>query len=176
MADPAAPKPPAKAGPTNGQPASASGTPAAPAAEANLSTRRAQTLRQAQVKRIPTSRLKPIGHFSDPQQAMLPAGWDFTDALEPEFWALIAPGLQANVAASVMHDRLGTIFHIHSDDNAFYGQVVVTALRRNKEGTADAALVTCIGPAWDAENNRAWAVDVKTGGVWKGRPAKAEAA
>lgn len=135
-----------------------------------------QSLRAAQVRRISMSKLKPVGFFYDPQQAMLPADWDFSDALKPEFWALIAPGLQANVAASVLRDRLGTVIHVHSEDHAFYGQVMVTGLRRNKEGNADAVFVTCIGPVFDPETGKCWAVDTKTGGIWKGRPAQAEAA
>jgi hypothetical protein len=128
------------------------------------------------VRRLPTERFKPVGFFSEPQQVMLPATWDFADVLNPECWALLAPALQANVAASVLHDRLGAILHIHAEDHAFYGQVYVHGLRRNKEGSADAVYVTCIGPAYDRETDRCYPVDVRTGGIWKGRAAKAEAA
>lgn len=130
-----------------------------------------QGLRAAQVKRISRSRLKPIGHFSDPQEAMLPPDWDFTDALDPAFWALIARELQANVHASILHDRLGTTIDISTEDHAFYGQVKVVGLKRNKEGHADAVVVTCIGPIYDPVTNKCYPVDLKTGGIWKGRPA-----
>lgn len=176
MADPAStPKPVNRAAPS-AAPSVVAAAPAAPAPLPGLSTNRAQTLRQAQIRRISTERVKEVGHFYLPMQIKLPPEWDFADVLNPEAWSSIAPGLQASAVNGVLTDRLGTTFDVYVEDNAFYGQIIVHGLRRNKEGNADALYVTCIGPLTDPETGKGCPVDVKTGGVWHGRPAKAQAA
>ena len=150
--------------PTGQVPAAAQ--PAIPAPEGI----RAQKLRESAIKRLATGRMKPIGYYSEPQQIMVPADWDMDDILKPECWAFIAPSLQSNPSASVMHDRLGTILHVHTEDHAFYAILYVHKLQRDAQGQANAAEMTCIGPAVDPETGKACAVDVKTGMPWQGRP------
>jgi hypothetical protein len=156
----------AKAAP---QPASA--TPA-PAAAQNISTVRAQKLRDAQVRKITPERMQSFGYHAnlpDPQQVMIPASWDIEDVLTPECWTFIAPKMQSNPSASVMHDRLGAVFHVHTEDHAFYAVLYLHSLVRNAQGQAHALKVTCIGPACDPSTGKACPVDVKTGLPWKGR-------
>lgn len=174
MAEPAKPT---KTAAVAAAPAVAAPAVAAPAAAAPAPAKKDEPkLRAVQIRRISRERLKPIGHFSDPQEAMLPAGWDFADVLDPSFWSHIARDLQANVHASILHDRLGTKIDISTEDHAFFGQVKVVGLRRNKENVADGAYVVCVGPGWDHETGKCAPIDLKTGGIWKGRPAKVEAA
>lgn len=152
-------------------PAVKAAAPVVPAKTEPISTR-TQTLRAAQVRKVPIGRMKPVGHFAEPQQVLLPADWDFEDVLKPEFWSFVAPSMQANTAASVMQDRLGTILHIHTEDHAFYAEVYVHGLRRNAQGQANALDVTCIGPLYDATADQCFPVEVKTGKRWMGRKAK----
>jgi hypothetical protein len=144
-----------------------------PVAPAPAPAAPAQTLREVQIRKLPMERFKPVGHYNDPQQAMLKAEWDFEDVLNPYFWSFVAPSMQANISASIMQDKLGTLIHIHTEDHAFYGVVLVHGLHRNSQGQADALAVTCIGPVYDPETGKCHPVDVKTGGIWKGRKAKA---
>ena len=129
---------------------------------------RAQKLRAAQTRKVRVGDMKPVGHFSDPQQVMLSAEWDFADILKPEAWTFIAPQLQANPNASVMQDRLGTLFHVYTADHAFYAVLYVHGLRRNSQGQADALDVTCVGPVQD-KDGKACAVNCRTGLPWTGR-------
>ena len=130
---------------------------------------RAQKLREAQVRKIAPGRMKPFGHYSEPQQVVIPADWDMEDVLNPECWAFIAPNMQANTQASVMSDRLGTLIEVRTEDHAFFAQLYVNGLKRNNQGQANAMVVTCIGPCWDAETDKCYPVDVRTGRRWTGR-------
>jgi hypothetical protein len=130
-----------------------------------------------QAKRLPIGSFKPIGHYSEPHQAMLPAGWDFEDALLPDFWTFVAPSMQANAAANFTQDRLGTVVEIFAQDHAFYGKVYIKGLRRNAQGQANGAYVVCIGPSIDPTTGKPAPIDLATGGPWKGRkPVEAEPA
>ena len=143
-------------------------SPVTPAAQAKPV---APTLRAVQVRKLSPERFKPVGHFTDPYQAMLPSEWDFEDVLNPDFWGFVAPSMQANVASGNLHDRLGTVVEILTKDHTLFAQVYITGLRRNSQGQADGAYVVCIGPAIDPETGKACPVDLKTGQVWKSRKA-----
>lgn len=162
---------PAPAKPTPPIPANQAA--AAPAAAAAAKPA-AQTLRQVQVKKIALGNFKPIGHFTEPFQAQLPDGWDFEDALNPDFWSFVAPSMQANASISGSQDRLGTIVEILAKDHAFYGIVYVKRLRKNAQGQADGAYVVCVGPIVDPKTGVACPVDLATGGPWRGRKPAAE--
>jgi hypothetical protein len=153
----------AKAAP---QPTSA--TPA-PAAAQNISTVRAQKLRESQVRKLPPDRLQPEGHFSLPQRAQMPLGWDFEDALNPDFWAFVAHRMQAQANAAAKSTVAGAEIRLVADDLAFCADIMVLDIRKNMHGQADGLYVSCIGPSVDPATGKACPVDVKTGLPWTGR-------
>jgi hypothetical protein len=132
-------------------------------------------LRQAQVRKLQVGSFKPTGHFSEDHQAMLPAEWDFSDALDPDFWCFVAPSMQANASVTGLQDRLGTVIEIITKDHAFYGRVYVKGLKRNAQGQADGLYVECIGPQINPDTGKMCPVDLATGGPWKGRKPAADA-
>jgi hypothetical protein len=110
---------------------------------------------------LPISNLKPVGHFKEPQQAMLPAGWEFEDVFDPGFWASIAPTFQA-AGMATGQDTIGTEIEVRTLDHAFFARLYVMGLRKNAMGQADGLYVECIGPAFDPKTGVPCALDLKT--------------
>lgn len=133
-----------------------------------------QRLRAVQTPRVSTERFREFGHFAWHQQVDMRPDWDFEDVLNPDFWSGVASFFQANAAAGVSHDRLGTVVEILTRDHAYYGKVYVKGLRKNKQGVADGLIVECIGPSFDIETGKMCPVDLNTGLPWKGRKAAEE--
>lgn len=125
-------------------------------------------LRASQVRKISLERFQVVGHFRARYEAVLPAGWDFEDALVPEFWGYMAPRMQGNPSSS-QKDHVGAVIELFADDHSFFAMLLVTGLKHNAQGVANALEVRCIGPASDAKTGKAWAVDTKTGLAWRGR-------
>lgn len=129
----------------------------------------AQTLRSVQTARVPADRFKPCGHFTEDRQVMMRPDWDFADVLNPDFWSIVAPSMQANASLGARHDHVGNVIEILSPDHAYYGRVYVKGLKKNSQGVADGLFVECIGPSFDPETGKMCPVDLKTGLPWKGR-------
>jgi len=124
---------------------------------------RAQKLREAQVRKLPPDRLQPEGHFSLPQRAQVPAGWDFEDCLNPDFWAFVAHKLQSQASAAAKASIAGAEIRLVADDLSFCADVMVIGIRQNVHGQADGLYVSCIGPSFDPATGKACPVDVRTG-------------
>lgn len=162
-------------------PAATNAAPASVPAAAVEDTRPSR--RQVQHKRVPIGSFKPVGHFTEAHQVLIPADWDIDDVLKPDFFTFVAPGMQANPTMGSRQDRLGTVVEVITADHAFYALVYIKSLRRNSLGMADGANSVCIGPSIDPKTGKMCPVDLSTGGPWKGRspvedtkPADAKAA
>ena len=129
---------------------------------------RAQKLRAAQVRKLPPDRLQPEGHFSLPQRAQVPLGWDYEDALNPDFWVFVAHRLAA-MAKAANGNVAGAEIKMVADDLSFCADMMVTGVRYNGLNQPDGLFVQCIGPCYDPETDACCPVDVKTGKRWTGR-------
>ena len=132
----------------------------------------AKTRRQVQPRKLTPERVLPEGQHTQPQEAMLPSGWDFEDVLKPDFWASWAHRLDSAAQAS-SKSAVGTKIRILTEDDAFDAVVRVIGLRKNAFGVADGLHVVCIGPCYDPETDQCYPVDAKTGKRWTGRKPKA---
>lgn len=134
---------------------------------------RAQKLREAQTRKLAPDRIQPEGHFSLPQRGQVPAGWDFEDCLNPDFWAFIGHRMASQAAAASAKAGIeGAEIRLVADDLAWCADVMVTGVRRNALGQVDGLYVQCIGPSFDPAAGKACPVDVKTGMPWKSRKAQ----
>ena len=112
-------------------------------------------------KPLPPSNFKPVGHFKEPQQAMLPSEWDYEAVFSPDFWTSIAPSFMA-ASASTGQDTIGTEIEIRKFDCSLFARLIVTGLRKNSLGMADGLYVECVGPACDPATGIPCAFDLKT--------------
>lgn len=60
----------------------------------------------------------------------LPEGWAFEECLKPEFWSQVAYRFQAEQSFSNKRDWSGRIIEIYTEDNAFYAELYVRAVRK----------------------------------------------
>ena len=122
-----------------------------------------QTLREAQAHKLKSSSFK-VSEFARARfDAMLPADWDYEDALNPSFWSYIASTLGKNHYTNGQ-DLTGAFIDLATEDHAFYAHLYVRKIL--KEG---GLIVQCIGPSVDPHTGKAMPIDLATGGPWAGR-------
>jgi hypothetical protein len=125
--------------------------PAAPAAAplSNLSTRRQQSLRSAQIKQFVPSALNSMGEGDhDLLAVVVPAEWTFADVLNPAAWARLAARLAKDATGMQRSkDYIGSTAKLYHPK--FHAEVVITGLVRDQFGGACGVNVVCIGPAQD---------------------------
>jgi hypothetical protein len=133
--------------------------PSAPSAAAAVAAAPAVAVPRKK-RQLSISNFKPTGHFSEPQQVLLPADWTLEETFEPGFWASIAPMLQSSAKANG-GDYLGTELEVRTTDHRFFARLIVTGVRFNTHGVADGLVVDCVGPACDPKTGAPCPYDLK---------------
>jgi hypothetical protein len=122
----------------------------------------AQTLREAAPRKLKPSNFQGSEFARARYDAVMPAEWDFDDALRPSFWSYVAHEFKKN-ALTGGRDRVGAFIDLGTEDHAFYAQLYVRGT------TTDGLIIQCIGPSVDPKTGKTCPVDLKTGLPWAGR-------
>lgn len=126
------------------------------------SAKPAQTLREAAPRKLKPSSFKGSEFARARFDAVIPADYDFEDAIEPSFWSYVRQDFMPNALTGGM-SRIGSFVDLTTEDHAFYAHLYVAGV------TKDGLIVQCIGPATDPKTGKAMPVDLKTGLPWAGR-------
>lgn len=133
----------------------------------NISTRREQTLRAAQMKRFAPSALCALGYGEyERMTAGAPADWTLADCLNPLAWANVA-ALVAEDAMKTRKNRVGSVIELHHPK--FYADLIIRAVQLDQLNNPNGLIVACLGPAQD-QHGRACARDLVTGLAWVDPP------
>lgn len=130
-----------------------------------VSTRRAQTLRAAQLRQFVPSALNTMGEGDrDLLTVVVPSDWTFADVLNPTAWARVA-GRLAKDATGMQRskDFIGSTVKLYHPK--FHAEVIITDLIRDDFGGACGVKVACLGPAQDKEG-RGVPRNIETGLPW----------
>lgn len=94
--------------------------------------------------------------------AVMPADWEYEEALKPGFWANICHLLREK-KVSGEPDRTGSLIDLSTEDHAFFATLYVRGVMQG------GLIVQCIGPATHPKTCKACPVDLETGLPWTGR-------
>ena len=121
-----------------------------------------QTLREAQPKKFPQSKLQALGHDYDRLAVSVPSDWTFADVMKPIAWTHVC-AMVAKDALNTRRDKIGSVIEVHSEK--FYADVVIRKVVVDHLGGPCGLDVFCIGPSRDATGTAA-PVDLTTGRAW----------
>jgi hypothetical protein len=122
----------------------------------------AQTLREAAPRKLKPSSFQGSEFARARFDAVMPAEWDFEEALRPAFWSYVVHEFKRNQLTGG-RDRVGAFIDLGTEDHAFYAQLYVRGT------TTDGLIVQCIGPSVDPKTGKTCPVNLKTGMPWAGR-------
>ena len=99
--------------------------------------------KQEQVYKAKESDFRIEGQYAFTRSSLtLPVGVPFEAVLHPEFWVALSHMFKKNPQSGTP-DRTGGIIEVRTEDNAFFGEVYVRAVRGNLLDVA------CIGPVME---------------------------